>query len=368
MSFPTGWIRYKEIVIQDDQVDGNLSAYPFLVWFDNDAEVGASGRADGFDIRFTVAPHGAGNVIPHERISHSVAGGLATGRYWAIVPTILATGGATIRMWYGKADAADGSTAYWLDVPNYSVEQWNDPPTVPTGWTLTAGSSSRNAAAFVLGLYSVNLQRSGTNAFLRTDIHTYRGIAWWKGKAVSVGAWIRSTVANRTDVTISAAGDGETASAAHSGSGNWEFLTATRTIGTGATAVRLTFRAITNDQTSQFDVALCNGESWSAAWIKLHKANVLSADHEQTWGAEVVDIINWPLTLGSISQSQTVAQMGAMTQAFQVPLIGAAQSQTIAPMTLAYHTEPAYLFTPRPRTRMFTPRERTRIFNVTKGN
>ena len=122
---PSGWAVYKEITIQDTNVDGNLTNFPFTVWFTNDADVDDYAAATGANIRFTTSPHGDANILPYDRIYYAEAAGSATGRFKVQVPSILATGGATIRMWYDNGAAADG-TGDPYDANYLGVFHFND--------------------------------------------------------------------------------------------------------------------------------------------------------------------------------------------------------------------------------------------------
>jgi len=110
-----GWNYYKTITVADDRVDADLAQFPLLVAIDADADIGANARSDGHDIRFTLDD--GQTELSFERESFAIAGGLATGRFWVRVPSILASGGATIRCYYGKADASDASdpAAVWAN-------------------------------------------------------------------------------------------------------------------------------------------------------------------------------------------------------------------------------------------------------------
>jgi hypothetical protein len=89
-----GWQYYKTITVSDASVDADLADFPLLVVIEDDAAIGAHAKPDGSDLRFALAD---GTLLKHEVEQFGVAGGLATGRVWVKVPSILAAGGATIR-------------------------------------------------------------------------------------------------------------------------------------------------------------------------------------------------------------------------------------------------------------------------------
>lgn len=109
MTWLTGWGFRKEITIDDTNVDGNLTDFPAYVLIDADADFHEA-KADGYDIRFTQSD--GETLLKYEREYWTGGdGSAATAHYWVKVPSILATGGATIYCYYGKADAPDGEDA-----------------------------------------------------------------------------------------------------------------------------------------------------------------------------------------------------------------------------------------------------------------
>ena len=99
----------KEITIQDTNVDSNLTDFPCYVDVSNDADFHEA-RADGYDIRFTSSDEST--LLKYEREYWTGGNGsAATAHFWVKVPSILASGGATIYCYYGDADASDGEDA-----------------------------------------------------------------------------------------------------------------------------------------------------------------------------------------------------------------------------------------------------------------
>lgn len=105
----TGYAYRRAITITNTFVDANLSDFPLLVAFNADASIGSRLQdiTNHTDIRFT-ASDGA-TLLKYEKESMTVAGGLATGRYWVKVPTITTAASTTIYLYYGKAGDTDGS-------------------------------------------------------------------------------------------------------------------------------------------------------------------------------------------------------------------------------------------------------------------
>jgi len=111
----SAWAAYKEITIQADQVDSNLTDFPCLVILDADEDVGGRCLASGNDIRFTLSD--GETLLTYERETFAVASGEATGAFWVKIPSISSSTGATIRCYYGNASASDGEDA---------VNVWDD--------------------------------------------------------------------------------------------------------------------------------------------------------------------------------------------------------------------------------------------------
>jgi hypothetical protein len=133
----------------------------------------------------------------------------------------------------------------------------------PDGWTLVGASATiaREATIVKLGTYSAKLTRAGANCYLEQYFHTTKGIAYWRGRKVTLGCWVYATVANRAliyisdDVTV-------TPSSYHTGDSTWQLLSVTATIGASATAMAFLCFIATGNTSAYFDGAICvEGES-----------------------------------------------------------------------------------------------------------
>ncbi len=102
----SAWEAYKEITVQDANVDGNLTDFPCLVVLDADSDVGGRSQSAGQDLRFTLSD--GTTQLKHEVENFAIATGDASGNIWVKVPSIAASGGASIRMYYGNDGASDG--------------------------------------------------------------------------------------------------------------------------------------------------------------------------------------------------------------------------------------------------------------------
>ena len=125
----SGWLYRKRIDIQTANLDANLTDFPLLVMLDEDADIGALCRADGYDIRFASA--NGTTLLPYERVSFSVTDDKATAEFW--VRTDLATAGTYIYIYYGNAAATDGEDAEAVWDANFkAVYHMNDATTSTT--------------------------------------------------------------------------------------------------------------------------------------------------------------------------------------------------------------------------------------------
>ena len=103
----TGWGFRKEITVQDTNIDGALTDFPVLIKLSADEDIGDEARADGYDIRFTQSD--GETLLKYERVYWTGgAGGDATAFFY-VKTNLAASGGATIYLYYGKADAGDGA-------------------------------------------------------------------------------------------------------------------------------------------------------------------------------------------------------------------------------------------------------------------
>lgn len=103
----SAWEAYKPITVQDANVDGNLTDFPCLVVLDADADVGGRSQSAGQDLRFTLSD--GTTQLKHEIENFAIDGTPeASGNIWVKVPSIAASGGALIRMYYGNDAVGDG--------------------------------------------------------------------------------------------------------------------------------------------------------------------------------------------------------------------------------------------------------------------
>jgi hypothetical protein len=125
----------------------------------------------------------------------------------------------------------------------------------PENWTLTGASAtvSRSNAKAKFGTYSALLTRVGANCNLAQSL----SVTKLAGKVATFGCWIWASVANRAKIYIDD-GVGTTASAYHTGSSLWEWLTVTRTIDVSATGIYACLQIVDGNTAAYFDGAVIN--------------------------------------------------------------------------------------------------------------
>jgi uncharacterized repeat protein (TIGR01451 family) len=99
-----GWLYKRSVVIDQLQVDADLTNFPVRVALTSSNFTFANARADGFDIRFRDT---SGNDLVFEREVHNTAGSTAV--YWVRVPTVSGTVNTTFHLLYGNTAAADAA-------------------------------------------------------------------------------------------------------------------------------------------------------------------------------------------------------------------------------------------------------------------
>jgi hypothetical protein len=139
---------------------------------------------------------------------------------------------------------------------------------VPTSWALSSCSAvSKNTAAgqFKIGAAAMNLTRSAGACLAFQDVVTaYGPVDYWKSQTVTLGGWVRCTLAARGFLEIFD-GSSTATSSAHSGGSTFEFLSVPMSLGAGATKVEIRAKISGGSATCQFDgLILTTGASVSA--------------------------------------------------------------------------------------------------------
>lgn len=128
------------------------------------------------------------------------------------------------------------------EISNGGMETWSGGDNVaPDGWTLggTGAAVAKESTTIKVGTYSAKVISNTTNdAYLIQDIATSKGIAYWKGKVVTVGLWIWCATANRAYILAYEGGSGaSTASSKHTGDSTWQYFYVSHLVTSGATSL-----------------------------------------------------------------------------------------------------------------------------------
>jgi len=185
--------------------------------------------------------------------------------------TYIRTGGA-ISAYFDGAMMVEGSSSFayspkpvsWVDgtvnptnlLSNGDFEAWSAGTAVaPDGWTLSAQLTAARSATVKIGTYSVQLTETSNNTQnLSQSIHTTKGIAYWKGRTVTFGCWIKSATVGQIFINIDDA-IGSDSSSTNVGT-DWEYKTVTRTISATATEVTCRLYLSNNGSVAFFDGAM----------------------------------------------------------------------------------------------------------------
>jgi hypothetical protein len=143
-------------------------------------------------------------------------------------------------------------------VLNSSVEAWEAGTSVaPTSWNIAGAGATiaKDTVNVKYGAASAALTRAGTDCSLfqgAAILAAWPPLSSWVGQVLYGGAWIKASVANTVFLQMS---DGVTSiSAPHTGSGNWEWVTAgPLTFGATGTTPQIAGVITGTNQTAQFD-------------------------------------------------------------------------------------------------------------------
>lgn len=327
----------KQITVQADYIDSNLSGFPLYIYINADTGIGANMQdtTNYFDIRFTDT---SDNILPYEEDTMTISGGSATGNYWVQVD-LDTTSGATIFCYYGKAGAGDGSNATGVWDSNYKGV-WH----LPNGTSLTTNdSTSNNNDGSVVGTVSAASGQIDGAATIAVGDNNYISVAEDDTSLdlsnFTISVWAKPNTASPTSgsalVCKGAAGNEVYSLDAHPGqyriyyyygawpnvqtaqagplTTNWTHVVGTYNDanlilyvnGSGVADTPTTSDMITNDHIvsigsrqsgagaydfefpGELDEVRISSVARSAAWIKFAYANMGGqADNELLWGSE----------------------------------------------------------------------------------
>ena len=99
------WSNVKQITIDNDLVEDNLTNFPVLIYLNADSDLAAHARSDGYDIVFTLDD--CITELDYERVTYSAG----TLQAWVRIPNLNASENTVINMYYGNPGASDQQNA-----------------------------------------------------------------------------------------------------------------------------------------------------------------------------------------------------------------------------------------------------------------
>lgn len=149
---------------------------------------------------------------------------------------------------------------------NSSFERWES-STKPLFWTgAGAGavfSKNTTGGQFKIGAASLQIQRVGNNCTMSQNFLTlapeYNGpTGYWDSRPLAAGVWARASVANTVRMYLLNVNGSTTIaqSAAHTGGGNFEWLSCNGVSGDSSSGLSIVLQVDTSDTTAQFDGAM----------------------------------------------------------------------------------------------------------------
>jgi hypothetical protein len=166
----------------------------------------------------------------------------------------------------GHIVGGDGTVNPTNLLSNGDFENWSAGTSVaPDGWTanLNGGSVVRESSIVKLGSYSVKLTSPQNNdAGLVYDIGQVKGMAYWRGRSVTVGIWIKSSNFGVDNGFIVTSDLPRIYLTPYITADEWTFISATWKVESDATNLKLRIHAAYGYGVAYFDGAMCvEGES-----------------------------------------------------------------------------------------------------------
>jgi len=171
---------------------------------------------------------------------------------------------------------------YKNQILNGNLEIWsNGPNSDPDGWSKQGSNpntASRESTEKKIGAYSAKIVTNALGStMLIQQIHPAKGINYWKGRTVTLSAWVKTNSGNIRIIINDGVG---TSSATHSGGNNWELLNVTRTISGSATIVEARLSAEQTSATAYFDGVLLVEGSNAKVWGNNEISEILPNKNE----------------------------------------------------------------------------------------
>jgi len=126
---------------------------------------------------------------------------------------------------------------------NGNFEYWYSGNSVaPDGWLLVNGSIDKESTEVKIESYSAKLTATAQMYLRNANYNISNWFAPYKGKSITLSAWVKTSTANSARILI---GDGvsNSNSSYHTGGGDWELLTVTKTISESATVLDIRLKA-----------------------------------------------------------------------------------------------------------------------------
>ena len=186
----TPYRRRKKITIDSSLIDADLTDFPMLVSISSDADIGATAKSNGDDIRFTTDD--GKTEINYEIEDFVITTGEATGNFWVKVPSVSSKSDTIIFMYYGHETATAGANTNAVWDANYQmVLHMNDATTSTVTDSTSNGRDGTKLAANepneVSGKIGTGQDFDGTNdtITLPNDFGIFGG-----NKSYTVSLWI----------------------------------------------------------------------------------------------------------------------------------------------------------------------------------
>lgn len=204
MPFLTGYTLRKAITIDHTYVDSNLTDFPLLVKFTDDAAIGANIDTNGYNIRFTSSD--GETLLKYERQSFDNGGSTATGIFWVKVPTVSGASNTTIYIYYKSAAPSDGADATNVWDSNFAaIYHMEQDPSGGSGAILDStannydGTSggSMTSGDLVSGQVGSGIDFDGSNDYITFGIGSHSGFS----SGFTVEAWAKGTSAGGAIIT-----------------------------------------------------------------------------------------------------------------------------------------------------------------------
>lgn len=140
---------------------------------------------------------------------------------------------------------------------NPDFETWSGGDNVaPDGWTLYGSGAAvvKESTIKVIGNYSAKITAGGDGQMIQ-DFSAAKGMLYWQGRTITMGAWVYATGGKRACIGLYDA-VAATNSPYHPGDGVWRYLTVTHTVSIVGTTLWARLLIVDTATTAYFDGAI----------------------------------------------------------------------------------------------------------------